>query len=139
MSDSLQRFVAAQDAHGTYDAALHELRAGRKRGHWMWFVFPQLTGLGRSEMARDYALSGLPEARAYLRHPVLGARLHDCVEALLGLGSSDATAVLGSLDALKLRSSITLFAMAEPDDPAFDTVLAKYFGGRRDPETTGRL
>ena len=141
-SPDLERFVRAQDAGGTYASALAELRAGSKRGHWMWFVFPQVAGLGRSETARAYAVSGLPEARAYLRHPVLGPRLRECAQALDGLGTSDPVAVLGSIDATKLRSSMTLFERAA-DDPAdaepFARVLEHFFGGRRDDATTGIL
>jgi uncharacterized protein (DUF1810 family) len=140
MSDphDLQRFVAAQDAGGTYDAALAELRAGRKRSHWMWFVFPQIAGLGRSGMAQRYAIASLDEARAYLAHPILGARLRECAEALLGLQERSADAVLGGVDAVKLRSSMTLFALAAPDEPVFRRVLERYFGGEEDPETTRR-
>jgi len=135
----LARFVEAQDEHGTYDAALRELRAGHKRSHWMWFVFPQLAGLGHSAMARHYALSGLAEARAYLGHPVLGVRLRGSVAALLALPGGDPVAVLGPVDAMKLRSSMTLFTRADPDEPAFRAVLDKYFDGRPDEETTSRL
>jgi uncharacterized protein (DUF1810 family) len=135
----LQRFVDAQDAGGTYDRALAELRAGGKRSHWMWFVFPQIVGLGSSEMARRYAISGPDEARAYLAHPVLGARLRECAQALLDLPGSDAAAILGGIDAQKLRSSMTLFGRADPGDPLFGAVLAKYFAGSEDEATTSRL
>jgi uncharacterized protein (DUF1810 family) len=135
----LQRFVAAQDAGGTYARALAELRAGAKRSHWMWFVFPQVAGLGFSETSRRYAISGLDEARGYLAHPVLGPRLRECAQALLDLPGSDAAAVLGGVDAQKLRSSMTLFARADPADPLFGAVLAKYFGGREDEATTSRI
>ena len=140
MSDpfGLERFVAAQDG-GTYDRAMEELRAGRKTSHWMWFVFPQIAGLGFSEMSRRYALSGPAEARAYLAHPVLGPRLRECAQALLDLPRSDAAAVLGGVDAQKLQSSMTLFARADPDDALFGAVLAKYFAGREDEGTTSRL
>ena len=131
----LQRFVDAQDEHGTYDAALAELRAGRKRGHWMWFVFPQLVGLGRSAMAQRYALSGLDDARDYLAHPVLGPRLRTCAAALLRLPEPDAERVLGQVDAVKLRSSMTLFARAAPAEPVFPAVLDRFFGGRPDAAT----
>lgn len=138
----LERFVRAQDAGGTYASALAELRAGVKRGHWMWFVFPQVTGLGRSETARTYAVSGLPEARAYLHHPVLGPRLRECAEAVDGLRTRDPVQVLGSVDATKLRSSMTLFERAA-DDAAeaepFARVLEHFFDGRRDDATTGIL
>jgi uncharacterized protein (DUF1810 family) len=141
MSDTpdLSRFVEAQDAGGTYRQALAELRAGRKRGHWMWFVFPQIAGLGQSATSRHYAISGLPEARAYLADPVLGPRLVECARALAALPTDDAVAVLGPVDAQKLRSSMTLFARAAPEEPAFREVLAKYFGGVGDEATTGRL
>jgi uncharacterized protein (DUF1810 family) len=141
MSDpfDLQRFVDAQDAGGTYDGALAELRAGRKRSHWMWFVFPQVAGLGRSAMAQRYAISGPDEARAYLAHPVLGPRLLDCARALRTLGTGDAVAVLGGIDAQKLRSSMTLFAAVAPDEPLFGQVLEQFFAGVRDPGTTSRL
>ena len=135
----LQRFVDAQDERGTYDAALAELRAGRKRSHWMWFVFPQLTGLGRSAMAQRYALSGLEEARAYLAHPVLGPRLRDCCEALLRLAEPDAEQVLGPVDAQKLRSSMTLFALAAPHEAVFRDVLTTCCAGREDETTAGRV
>jgi uncharacterized protein (DUF1810 family) len=135
----LQRFVDAQDAGGTYDTALAELRAGRKRSHWMWFVLPQLSGLGRSSMAQRYALSGLEEARAYLAHPVLGPRLRACAEALLGLPVPDAEQLLGPVDGLKLRSSMTLFALAAPQERIFRDVLAAYFAGELDAATATRV
>ena len=140
MSDpfDLQRFVDAQDG-GTYDAARAELRAGHKRGHWMWFVLPQLAGLGRSATAQHYAISGLAEARAYLAHPVLGPRLRECAAALAELDTADPVAVLGGVDAQKLRSSMTLFAAAAPDEPVFTRVLDHYFGGAEDPGTTRLL
>jgi uncharacterized protein (DUF1810 family) len=134
----LQRFVDAQDG-GTYDAALRELRAGRKRSHWMWFVLPQIAGLGRSATAQHYAISGIEEARAYLAHPVLGPRLVECARALTGLGTTDPVAVLGGVDAQKLRSSMTLFAAAAPDEPVFGQVLDQYFGGATDPATARLL
>lgn len=139
MSDSfdLRRFVDAQAQ--TYDQALAELRAGRKRTHWMWFVFPQVEGLGRSGMAQRYAVSGLDEARAYLAHPVLGRRLVECARALTALDTEDADAVLGPVDAQKLRSSMTLFAHADPEQPVFREVLEHYFGGAEDEATTSRL
>jgi len=137
MSHDLDRFLDAQaDA---YPAALAELRDGRKRTHWMWFVFPQVAGLGRSPTARFYAISGLDEARAYLAHPVLGLRLVDCVEAILPLPGGDPHAVFGAPDDAKLRSSLTLFSAAAPGEPRFRAALAKYFGGRDDPLTLERL
>ena len=135
----LSRFVEAQDADGTYDRALTELRAGRKRSHWMWFVFPQVAGLGRSPTAQHFAVSGLDEARAYLGHPVLGARLVDAARALLDQPSRDAVAVLGLVDAQKLRSSMTLFVRAAPEEPVFDRVLDEFFGGQADEATISRL
>jgi uncharacterized protein (DUF1810 family) len=135
----LQRFVQAQDDHGTYDQALREVRAGRKHSHWMWFVFPQVAGLGSSPMAQHYAISGLPEARAYLAHPELGRRLVECARALTELGTADPVAVFGPVDAQKLRSSMTLFAAAAPDQPEFRDVLDRYFGGAPDEATTSRL
>ena len=141
-SFDLERFVRAQDAGGTYETALAELRAGAKRGHWMWFVLPQVAGLGRSETARAYAVSGLPEARAYLRHPVLGPRLRECARALDALGTDNAVRVLGPVDAVKLRSSMTLFERAAPDAAGaepFARVLEHFFDGRRDDATTGIL
>ncbi|WP_097196012.1 DUF1810 domain-containing protein [Blastococcus aggregatus] len=139
MSDpfDLQRFVDAQgDSYGT---ALAELRDGAKRGHWMWFVFPQVAGLGRSATAQHFAISGLDEARAYLAHPVLGPRLRECARALVELGAADPVVVLGSVDAQKLRSSMTLFAHADPAEPGFRAVLDRYFDGREDDATTSRL
>lgn len=135
----LQRFQEAQDAAGTYDAALAELREGRKRGHWMWFIFPQLAGLGRSPMAQHYAISGLPEAQAYLDHPVLGPRLVACADALLHSQQSDPVAVLGAVDAQKLRSSMTLFASVERSQAVFTAVLNRFFSGHLDEATLGRL
>jgi len=135
----LQRFVDAQDSGGVYDEAVRELRGGRKRSHWMWFVFPQLEGLGRSAMAQRYALAGLPHARAYLAHPVLGPRLRECSAVLAGLPGSDAVAVLGAVDAQKLHSSMTLFARAAPSEAVFQDVLDRYFAGTADGGTTSRL
>ena len=135
----LERFVRAQDDGGTYEAAVAELRSGRKRGHWMWFVFPQVAGLGSSPMAQQFALSGLDEARAYLAHPVLGPRLAEAARALTGLPGGDPVAVLGPVDALKLRSSMTLFARAAGGEPVFADVLAQYYGGAEDPATVSRI
>jgi len=133
---SLERFVSAQDEGGTYQRALAELRAGRKRSHWMWFVFPQLAGLGSSPTARRYAIGSLEEARAYLAHPVLGARLRESARALSELARpAPAQEVLGPVDALKLRSSMTLFSRADPGEPLFAEVLGRYFGGAADPRT----
>ena len=137
----LTRFVTAQDDGGTYATALGELRSGRKRTHWMWFVFPQVDGLGRSATARRYALSGVDEARAYLAHPVLGPRLRECAEVVAALDETDPVTVLGGIDALKLHSSMTLFARAAEDDDreTFRAVLDRYYGGTEDPETVARL
>ncbi len=137
MTADLSRFVDAQA--GTYEQALAEVRAGRKTGHWMWFVLPQVAGLGRSPTAQHYAISGLDEARAYLAHPVLGPRLVECAQALLDLPGDDAAAVLGPVDAMKLRSSMTLFAHADPGQPVFRAVLERYFAGQEDEATTSRL
>lgn len=139
MSDpfDLQRFLDAQAQ--TYDQALAELRSGHKRTHWMWFVFPQIAGLGRSGMAQRYAIRDLAEARAYVEHPVLGRRLVECARALTALDTEDPAQVLGPVDAMKLHSSMTLFARAAPDEPAFREVLDHYFGGAEDEGTTSRL
>jgi uncharacterized protein (DUF1810 family) len=132
----LSRFVAAQDAAGTYERAVAELRAGYKAGHWMWFVFPQLAGLGRSPVARQYAISSLDEAQAYLLHPVLGPRLARCATILTETQGRSAEQIFGGLDALKLRSSMTLFLRAAPaTEPLFGQVLGQYFGGIPDPAT----
>jgi len=142
MSDRyrLQRFVDAQDAAGTYDDAVRELRAGRKRSHWMWFVFPQIGGLGFSSFSREYAISGQPEATAYLEHPVLGPRLEECARILLANAGADAAAIFGSVDAQKLHSSMTLFAtVAGPGQGVFREVLEKFFDGEQDEGTTSRL
>ena len=135
----LERFVRAQDERGTWQRAFDELRAGQKRSHWMWFVFPQVAGLGRSDMARRYALRDLREARAYLDHPILGPRLRACVDALLALDETDPVRILGDIDAMKLRSSMTLFHAAAPDEPRFGEVLARSFGGAPDPATLDRI
>ncbi len=137
MEHDVTRFVAAQESGGSFDTALRELRAGRKRSHWMWWVFPQVAGLGRSPTSQHYGVRGLGEARAYLDHPLLGPRLLACVDALLALDGSDPVAVLGGIDAVKLRSSMTLFAhaAAEADAEPFRAVLARYFGGAEDPAT----
>ena len=134
----LDRFVVAQD-EGSYRAAVAELRAGRKTSHWMWFIFPQVAGLGRSAAAQHFAISSLDEAQAYLRHPVLGPRLRECVQLLAALDGKSADHILGSVDAMKLRSSLTLFMAAAPDEPLFADVLAKYFGGAADQLTLDRL
>jgi uncharacterized protein (DUF1810 family) len=153
----LERFTAAQDRNGTYARALAELRAGAKRGHWMWFIFPQIEGLGSSVLAQEYAISGLDEARAYLKHPVLGPRLRECAATVAATEGKTAQEIFGSVDAMKLRSSMTLFQAADTvaagttaggagltglsgqGDSAFTAVLAKYFDGRRDEATLLRI
>jgi len=136
----LRRFVEAQDEGATYERALAELRAGRKRTHWMWFVFPQLAGLGRSATAQRYAIGSLDEARAYLAHPPLGERLRACVGALLSLPpDTSAAEILGAVDALKLRSSMTLFHRAAPHEPLFAEVLQRFHGGAADARTVELL
>ena len=141
MTQRLNRFIDAQDRGGTYEAALAELRSGRKRSHWIWFVFPQVSGLGRSDTARFYALSGLDEAREYLAHPVLGPRLIEGAAALLSLPGSDPVAVMGATDAQKLRSSMTLFVHVSDhsERATFTAVLDKYFEGTEDEATVSRI
>ena len=136
---ALERFVVAQDYGGTYEAAVAELRDGRKRSHWMWFVFPQIAGLGQSPISRRYAISSLDEARAYLAHPILGPRLTECARIVSGLPAGSAEGIFGAIDAMKLRSSMTLFALAAPENPVFEQVLARYFNGQPDPLTEGLL
>jgi len=131
----LERFVQAQDLGGTYEHAMAELHRGRKTSHWMWFVFPQIAGLGSSPMAQRYAIGSLAEAAAYLQHPVLGPRLVDAARAALATDARRAEAILGSIDAIKLRSSMTLFHRADPHEPVFGQVLDRFFGGRPDPAT----
>ena len=135
----LERFLRAQDSDGTYQRAVGELRAGRKVSHWMWFVFPQVAGLGFSATSQRYAISGLAEAQAYRGHPVLGPRLAECARIVAASTVGTAGEIFGPVDAMKLRSSMTLFAAAAPDDPVFGEVLAKYFGGVPDDATLARL
>jgi len=135
----LQRFLAAQESAGAYGRALAELEAGRKTSHWIWFVFPQIAGLGQSEMSRRFAIASAAEARAYAAHPVLGARLRDCCSALLRHRDRSAEEILGGIDAVKLRSSMTLFARAAPAEPLFAEVLDAFYGGAGDPATEARL
>jgi uncharacterized protein (DUF1810 family) len=135
----LQRFVDAQERGGTYEQALAELRAGRKTSHWMWFVFPQRAGLGQSAMSRTYAIASAAEARAYLDHPLLGPRLVECAEALLAHDDIAAREILGEIDAVKLRSSMTLFTAVAPEQPVFQRVLDRYFDGEGDPATSDWL
>ncbi|MGB2818376.1 MAG: DUF1810 domain-containing protein [Burkholderiaceae bacterium] len=133
----LERFVEAQDA--IYETVRQELRAGRKATHWMWFVFPQLRGLGRSATARYYGIASAAEALAYLGHAVLGPRLRECVELLLAVEGRNAAAIFGSPDDLKFRSSMTLFAWVAPAEPLFRRALEKYYGGQPDPLTVTSL
>lgn len=129
----LQRFVQAQER--VYADVLAELRAGRKRTHWMWFIFPQLAGLGYSTMSQRYAIQSSEEARHYLAHPLLGARLVECTEAVLGVKGRSALAIFGSPDDMKLKSCMTLFAAVTAPDAPFARVLEQYFGGQRDSKT----
>jgi uncharacterized protein (DUF1810 family) len=131
----LERFVTAQDAGGTYDRAVAELRRGRKTGHWMWFVFPQIAGLGQSQTSRMFAISSLAEARAYLLHPVLGARLTEAARVIADLADRTAEQIFGSIDAQKLHSSMTLFLRAAPAEPVPRRVLDRYFDGIPDAAT----
>ncbi len=135
----LSRFLAAQDANDTYGRALSELRAGCKASHWMWFVFPQFSGLGQSTTSRRYAIQSLAEARSYLADPVLGARLRECTAVLMELEGLSAEQILGPVDALKLRSSMTLFWCAAPEESCFAQVLEVYFAGATDPATRDLL
>ncbi|HEY6414436.1 MAG TPA: DUF1810 domain-containing protein [Edaphobacter sp.] len=133
----LERFVEAQE--GVYEQACAELRAGRKRSHWMWFVFPQIRGLGSSPMAVRYAISGLEEARAYLAHPVLGPRLRECAGIVVGVEGRTVEEIFGYPDDLKFHSSMTLFAKAAGDGGVFGEALEKYFGGEMDRGTLERI
>jgi uncharacterized protein (DUF1810 family) len=133
---NLERFVEAQAP--VYHEALQELRAGHKQSHWMWFVFPQIAGLGHSAMAQTYAIKSLEEARAYLTHPVLGARLRECCQAVMDIEGKSAHHIFGSPDDLKFRSSLTLFDTASPND-VFRAALDKYFNGEADPLTSQKL
>ena len=147
----LERFVVAQDRGGTYERAVAELRAGAKVSHWMWFVFPQIAGLGMSAMSREFAISSTAEARAYLAHPVLGPRLRECARIVAETEGRSAERIFGPVDAMKLRSSMTLFAAVdgepahngpadrEPGENVFRMVLAKYFGGVADETTVALL
>ncbi len=130
--DDLARFVEAQAA--TYETALAEIRRGAKRSHWMWFIFPQIAGLGHSTMARHYAIASLEEARSYLAHPILGRRYSECVSALQALGTANAEAVFGGIDAVKLRSSLTLFAEAS-DTSLIEQAIDRWFDGEKDAAT----
>ena len=136
-SYDLDRFIVAQA--GIYAGVLDELRRGRKVGHWIWFIFPQVAGLGYSAMSQQYAISSLDEARAYLAHPVLGARLRECAAVVLATTGRTALEIFGSIDAMKLRSSMTLFHRAAPDEPVFAQVLERYYDGKADDATDARL
>lgn len=133
----LQRFVDAQD--GVYDVVIAELRSGRKRGHWIWFVFPQLRGLGRSPTALHYGIASLDEARAYLAHELLGRRLRECARLVAAIDGRSVEDIFGYPDDLKVRSSMTLFARATDDNADFVAVLDKFYGGAEDPLTVGLL
>ncbi len=134
---NLERFVDAQAA--IYDQARRELEAGRKQSHWMWFIFPQITGLGQSPMSIRFAIASLDEAKAYLAHPVLGARLRECARLTLDLRRKTAREIFGTIDEMKFRSSMTLFARAAAGDDLFRRCLDKYFAGQEDPPTLARL
>jgi uncharacterized protein (DUF1810 family) len=134
----LERFVKAQDSGGTYHQAVRELRNGRKTSHWMWFIFPQIAGLGRSAMAQAFAISDVAEAQAYLGHPMLGPRLVECAGIVASHRGLTAEQIFGGIDSIKLRSSMTLFAHADPEQPVFRQVIDQYYDGP-DPETERRL
>jgi uncharacterized protein (DUF1810 family) len=137
MAYDLDRFVTEQDRD--YDTVREELRRGGKSSHWIWFIFPQIAGLGRSEMSRRFAISSLDEARAYLAHPVLGARLRECTRLVLAIEGRTADEIFGPLDAMKVRSSMTLFQRAAPDEPEFGLVLDRFYGGVADEATLSRI
>lgn len=135
----LQRFVIAQDRDGTYDRAVDELRRGSKESHWMWFVFPQIAGLGQSTTSKQFAISSLDEAKAYLLHAVLGPRLIECTELVAKTPGSDPEEIFGEIDAVKLHSSMTLFLRAAPNEPRFQQILDQYFDGQPDAATAQRV
>jgi uncharacterized protein (DUF1810 family) len=135
----LERFVSAQEAGGSYQHAVEELRRGCKTSHWTWFVFPQIAGLGQSPTSKLYAISSLAEARAFLDHPQLGPRLRQCAEILTAHQDRTAEQILGGVDATKLRSCMTLFMHAAPEKPVFRQVIEQFFGGVPDPATEQRL
>ncbi len=137
MPYELERFIAAQQH--AYDGVLEELRRGRKTGHWIWFIFPQVAGLGHSAMSQHYAISSLDEARAYLAHPVLGARLREAAGIVLSSANRTALQIFGSTDAKKVRSSMTLFHLASPEEPVFAQVLERHYDGDLDEATEDRL
>ena len=130
---TLERYIKAQAP--VYARALAELKRGEKQSHWMWFIFPQIAGLGRSSMSQTYAIQSLEEARDYLAHPVLGARMRECCQVLLALDGKTAHEIFRQPDDLKFRSSMTLFAQAAPEEPLFHNLLKKYFGGKADAAT----
>ena len=132
---NLARFVDAQNDHGSYERAIAELEAGAKVTHWMWFVFPQIAGLGSSATSRYFSIRSLEEARAYLAHNTLGPRLERCAQVVAGCGVGSAPAILGEIDAAKLRSSMTLFLRAAPNNATFAAILDRFFGGEADPAT----
>ena len=134
---NLERFMDAQAS--CYDQVCEELRAGRKRSHWIWFIFPQMRGLGHSEMAQYFGISSRQEAEAYLAHPVLGARLRECTRLVAEIEGSSVDQIFGYPDNLKFHSSMSLFASAAPDEPLFQQALQKYFGGQPDPNTVALL
>jgi uncharacterized protein (DUF1810 family) len=136
---NLERFVDAQNAGGTYDHAVEELRRGRKTSHWMWFVFPQIAGLGHSQMSQTFAISSLEEAKAYLRHPVLGPRLVECASIVAEAQAATAEHIFGAIDAQKLHSCMTLFLRADPGQALFQEVLERYFDGLPDAATDQRV
>ena len=136
MTFDLDRFVAQARV---YEGVLDELRRGRKTGHWIWFIFPQVAGLGSSSMSQHYAIGSLDEARAYLAHPVLGTRLRECAGIVLDTQGRTASDIFGSLDAMKVRSCMTLFHRAAPDEPVFAQVLERFYGGVADEATDARL
>ena len=133
----LSRFVRAQEVG--YEQIVAEIRSGRKRSHWMWYVFPQIDGLGFSSLSKRYSIKSLGEARAYLAHPVLGPRLLECAEAVVSLEGRSATEIFGSPDDMKLRSCATLFACVSPSGSVFARLLGKYYRGRRDGKTVQLL
>ena len=137
MQYDLDRFLVEQQH--IYAGVLEELRRGRKTGHWIWYIFPQLAGLGRSQMSSDFAIGSLDEARAYLAHPVLGTRLRECAGTLLSIEGRSAEEILGSVDAMKVRSCMTLFHRAAPDEPVFTQVLDRFYGGVADSATDDLL
>ena len=136
LAHSLERFVIAQKP--CYEQVVEELHHEQKRSHWMWFIFPQIKGLGHSEYAQYYGIYDLDEAKAYLSHPVLGLRYEECLQ-LLETAKSDAEQILGDIDAKKLKSSLTLFLAAEPESPLIASLLEKFFLGKKDPDTTNLI